>query len=312
MALWAQYIAGSGGWADQSGNGRNATLPGGAHNPTIITGDANGHDVFGFAAASQQFVTLPSMSAFTQGEALIVVKINQQPASAGSKTGLWNFSQETSGNATNFPWTDAKVWDTFGLHAGFTPGTDASAIPMATKYLVYGARITTAGVFDSEFNGVAFNHATGFTVGFPAAPVIGGTSWGPYYLDGRVAEVRLYDAVQSTTDRANAVAAMLSSYGAPSADRVTAGFLSAAQIIAAPHPADRVTAGFLSAGQTIAAPGAPPINDRVTAGFLSAGQVIAAPVPVDNDRVTAGWLSVGQVIPVPVTGKPYSYAFIIQ
>lgn len=309
--LWV-WLTGDTGFVDQSGNGRTITLPGGGNNPTIGAGVANGHAAFRFSAASQQYFTLPSMAALTAGEVYVVFQKTADPASSSAAAGFWNLgSQDFDSHA---PWTDGSIYDGFGSTVRKTVGNPTPSLALPSYYNVQSA----SGNFTAQLNGSALFTTATNSVGFPTAPMIGRSLVANgRFLDGAIAEIFIYSQIRSAAERAALIATLQATYGStawvfPSADRVTAGFLSAGQTIVAPNPADRVTAAFLGVGQTIAAPGAPPINARVTAGFASAGQIIAAPVPVDNDRVTAGWLSVGQVIAVPVPGKPYSYAFIIQ
>ena len=308
-------------WNDSSGHARHATQATLGNRPTRVNSQLNGLDGIRCTRANSQDLGFNGAWMYNTGITIFTVV---RRASAPGEEYFYGTNAFQSGNDS--------------LHLGYFTGSTTLLADLGgnNEFITVGAFLTGeywwrdcfrfggpgGGALsrDVSRNGTALFTSTTDTSKLSsltnATNARIGSSAGAFF-DGWIFEVIGYSRVLTASEYADLDAwALAQGYIPPpppvTDDLVTAGFLSAAQIIAAPHPADRVTAAFLSAGQTIAAPGAPPINDRVTAGFLSAGQIIAAPVPVDNDRVTAGWLSVGQVIPVPVLGKPYSYAFIIQ
>jgi len=299
-------------WNDSSGNGLHGVQTTASQRPTLQLNASGTTSAARFTAASLQELVVNWSWAANSPITLVVVA---QRLSAPGVYGVVGTHQWSGGNSgLFFGWIgNTQVF----LQAG--SGGGSSALPgfAAGEPLAWwlGRMGGPRSIERNETNIESDTDTQQCTSLSNATDSRIGSGTGHFY-DGYIYTVIGYNKLLSSAEAADLYAWLhTQGYDYPlplTNDRVTAGFLSAGQTIAAPHPTDRVTAGFLSAGQAIAAPGAPPINDRVTAGFVSAGQTIAAPVPVDNDRVTAGWLSAGQVIPVPVVGKPYSYAFIIQ
>lgn len=141
---------------------------------------------------------LGDLSALTQGEIFVVLKLANDPPSADTKTGF----MKTTGNGiatTHYRWTDGVVYDSFGTSVRKTVG---SITPNLALPHVYNSR-SQAGEWTLEINGVQeFTTATN-TVNFGNASFTSfGRDGATYFLDGKVAYVALCNQVQTATQRA--------------------------------------------------------------------------------------------------------------
>lgn len=194
-------------WSDSSGNGNNATQATAGNKPTYKTNIVNGFPVVRFASSSAKYFSLPSFSSLTQGEIFIVVKIVADPPPDDAHSGLWNMSTDTLN--THYPWGgDSTIYDAWGTTARKTVGNPTPLLTSWRVYNVYSASASWAAQLD---NATLATTGTN-TVGFPASPTLG-KSLGAFYLDGDVAEVVMYNAKLSTTNRTNVYNYLKSRFG---------------------------------------------------------------------------------------------------
>ena len=210
--LWAWYDARTGGWGDQSGNGRDATLPGGSHNPTIASGVALGSDAFLFTGSAQQYVTLPSMAALTKGEVYLVIRLQNDPPPSPSLVGLWDQGFGNSSNWVSFPYTSSHIFDSWGSSVVRDLGTSHPSL--TNRFRVYNVR-SDAGLWVAGFDGQAIFSTATNTTQFIATPSLGRsvpTASAPSWLDGWIAQYFVYSAIRTDAERAALIGSLITTY----------------------------------------------------------------------------------------------------
>jgi hypothetical protein len=166
-----------------------------AAKPTLQTAELNGKSIYRFDG-TDDYCSLPTMGAFTEGMAFVVIKIDADPPAAGAQTGMWNFD----GAADNhYPWTDGSIYDAFGTNTRKSTGNPAASLASWRFYTVlsksgeWTSWIDEAQHFTTGTNTTAFSTGPKFGTGTSAAT--------NYFLDGDVAELVLCSADVGATDR---------------------------------------------------------------------------------------------------------------
>lgn len=186
-------------WNDLSGNGWHATQATGSLQPTTGTRTINSLNVLDFYASTPDLLGFASapMAGKTAGHVFYVFADDADPPSddafSGAVMSAW-------GNAStdHEPYSDSTVYHGWGATARKTVGNPASAlttprqIDISTASGAWGYNLDGASVFSTGTN----------TVGWTASPKFGGAD--PYYFDGRLAEVFMYDSVLTGTNLTNA------------------------------------------------------------------------------------------------------------
>lgn len=196
-------------WTDKSGSGRHATQGTAAAQPVLVASSINSlpavqfdgnDDVLSFGAST--------FSALTGGELFIVGRVNADPPALGNQTGIATFG--SAADAAHLPFTDGTVYETFGSTTRHTVGNPAASLAEPFIYNV----TSVAGELTARLNGTQIYTNAVNTVGWSAAPTIGQSlpSSGAW-LQGVLAEVIVYGAKLSTTDRTNVQAYLASRYG---------------------------------------------------------------------------------------------------
>jgi len=239
--LWA-WLKGDTGFVDQSGNSRTITLPGTTHNPTIVTGAANGHDVMQFVATSQQYFTLPSMTALTAGELYIVMKRDSRLPPNDAQSGFIMMGTAGALPHSAVPYSDNNIYEGFGTTARKV--VSEGTLDLSSHYAVYNVR-SASGSYAIGVDGTDLLTSATNTVGFPSTPVVGAGLPVAGYFPGRMAEIIIYDQIRTSVERAALIASLMHTYS-PNLARVTATGLSALVDVLQPIPAARVTASGLS------------------------------------------------------------------
>ena len=115
-------------WADQSGNGNNASQTAVANQPSWIPGTINGLPVVRFNG-SNNFVNLPGfLTGMPQAEVFVVLKV----AATNVAHGLWNFGGSGSGYNQVYTGAGGYIQEDFGSTSYYnlgTPAQPADAIP---------------------------------------------------------------------------------------------------------------------------------------------------------------------------------------
>lgn len=172
-------------WADQSGNANNATQGTGSAQPTYNASDANynGRPTLSFAAASSQMMSLVALFPAQPFTAYVV---GESATTAGNK----EFFGDSTNNVTLF--VSSSVWSIF---AG---SVVASANGTSTKQAFSGVfnGASSALYINSSASAAASGNAGASN---PAGTEQIGSSGGANFLNGKIAEVIIYNTAHSTT-----------------------------------------------------------------------------------------------------------------
>lgn len=212
------------GWADQSGNAKNATQATAANKPLLVNGVLNGKAVVRFDGAAYYFDVVNFLSGLSQAEIFVVLRAsNDVPAAHKS---LWKFGSSSS---AYYPSSEGRVGEDFGsssVRTGWDP------FQPLNEYHIYNVS-ARSGEWVNRLNGIIYFATTNNTVSFASVLTLGKAS--SSYFHGDVAELFCYNRVLSAADR-DALGSYLSSRytlvaAAPSApSTLTAVALSPAQI----------------------------------------------------------------------------------
>jgi probable HAF family extracellular repeat protein len=213
-------------WPDSSGLNNNATQSTAANRPVWLTNVLNGKPSIHFDGVNDSFSLPNLMNGATQAEAYVVLKAqNDVP---GSNRGLWRFGSYGAPANLRYPGTDGVIVDEFGSSAAYTVGDPAPAL---NTFHIFNVS-SKSGEWIARFNGVMQYYTTNNTVGFNTTPTLG---VGGIYFDGDIAEVLVFDAVLTSSDR-NSIGEYLNrKYGLASAvpdgpTNLIAGAISQTQV----------------------------------------------------------------------------------
>lgn len=181
-------------WTDSSGLSNNGTQGTVDSQPRKIDNVLNGHPVVRFDGINDHFSFPDFLTGLASGEVFIVVRPRLDPNPTAARTGLWDMGSE-SAVTSHFPWTDGIIYDEFGTTAR---KATVNPLPSLANWRLYNVRSAT-NAWSSHLDGVQLFTTATNTVGWAAAPVLGGSP--PYYFDGDIAEVLIYGNVLSATDR---------------------------------------------------------------------------------------------------------------
>lgn len=200
-------------WADQSGNGNDATQVGAVGiKPIYKTNIINGKPIVRFDGIDD-YLDLPNFAAgFTSGEIFIVVRLDADPPAVGSATGLWLFGTTAVNEATHFPFTDGIVYDRWGSTARKTTGNPA--LSLATNFRLYNV-VSQANEWTSRIDGAQHFTTAVNTTAFNATLFLGRSfdTVNSFYVDGDIAEVIMYNAILSAQDRQSIQTYVTTKYG---------------------------------------------------------------------------------------------------
>jgi probable HAF family extracellular repeat protein len=180
-------------WADQSGNGNNATQNTANNQPLWVANAINGRPVVRFDGVNDSFA-LPNFLAgtVTQAEVYVVVKATADvPATTRS---LWRLGASGSGSVT-YPSTAGTIGEDFGSTGLKSIGDPAQPLDQYHLYNV-SARV---GEWVARFNGVVQHSTTNNpTVNFWNPPTLGAAS---FFFSGDVAEMIIYNRPLAVQER---------------------------------------------------------------------------------------------------------------
>lgn len=191
-------------WVDATSFGNNATQASGPAQPIYKTGIQNSLPAVRFDGSSA-FMSLPDFSAFTGGEAWVVLKTNADPQPVGNETKtcppLGDFGTDAFGD--HYPYTDGVVYYDFGSTARKTVGDPT---PSLASWHILNL-ISVSGEWTLNINNAGtptYTTATN-TVAFNSTPLLGKStgSLGPFFFAGDIGEVMLYDAKLSSAQRSS-------------------------------------------------------------------------------------------------------------
>lgn len=183
---------------DFSGGARHTTGRGGAG--TLPTWESAGFGVGKPAIrfAGNSWFSLPSVSALTEGEQFVVIKVDSDPAASAALSISWRFGP----NPTScYPYTDGHIYDEFGNTVQRDCGNPGPVLTTARLYnsistpTEWTANLDTTQIFTTATNTVAWN----------ATPLLGGEVTGGFIhlgIAGYIAEYRLYPTKRTSPQRA--------------------------------------------------------------------------------------------------------------
>lgn len=193
-------------WQDSSTANNDAAQVGGFGVPTYQTNVVNTLPVARFSG-STQFLGLPDLSALTEIEVFVVVKLVDDPALGSGETGLWHLG--TDAQATHFTWVDGTLYDAMGSTVRKDLGNPATSFSAAFRvYSVYSA----AGDWQAYIDGVSIFSTATNTVGVQASAFLGRNAAGGH-LKGDIAEFIVYNRKLTGTERDDVVDYLTTKYG---------------------------------------------------------------------------------------------------
>lgn len=186
-------------WPDRSGVANDAVQTTGSLQPLLNTGEINSLATVRFDGGDH-FI-LPQPFDGVGGEIFGVVKVDNDPSVAGTnpgegRGGLWDFGSHTL--ATHYPYSDGTIYEQFGTTSRKTTGNPT---PLLTSPRLYNVS-SGASTYTTRLDGnVHYTTATN-TVGWNAAPRIGASVVGGFFMAGDIAAIIGYNRILTTTERA--------------------------------------------------------------------------------------------------------------
>ncbi|PTY01422.1 hypothetical protein DB347_25470, partial [Opitutaceae bacterium EW11] len=202
LRLWlrADSLSGAGPisvWADQSGQGNDATQVVGASRPVLVESVLNGRPVVRFDG-SDDYLNLPDfMNANTAkgqttaaaGDAFVVWKADQNSDGSSRANGMWNI-----GGDDIYTWTDGQLYEGFGTVTRYSTGVPVQPV---NRYHMYNVS-AQPGNWINRINGQTQYHNAANTVGWSNAPTLGRINRPPL---GDIAEIIIYDRILTDIER---------------------------------------------------------------------------------------------------------------
>jgi hypothetical protein len=183
-------------WTDQEGT-NDATQGVGANQPTVDATGLNSMAVVDFDGG--HVLNLPDfVSAYTAGSGFFVCKNDVDPGVAlQDGPPLADFGTDAAqGDHYPFP-TDSAVYHDFGSTARKSAGDPATSL--ATWHI---GNFNSASAHWSYYLNATSQFTTGTnTVGFGSVPTIGRCAASTGFFPGKIAEILIFNAVLSSTDR---------------------------------------------------------------------------------------------------------------
>lgn len=179
-------------WADQSGNGRNATMATSARQPTLVTGALNGLPVLRFDGAQSLYMSTPAQP--TRFTVFVV----------GKNSRTTNSFSMILGPGGNFPNNQLR-WEN-GTQALFVGTSNNFPIIYSTigdtrTYHRLSASYDGSNMSVYRNGNLVSSHAFSTTGPWTLASV--GSWYSTYFLIGDIAEIIIYDRALSSGERAS-------------------------------------------------------------------------------------------------------------
>ena len=181
-------------WTDQEGA---FDAPGAANRPIVAAGALNGKAAVELDGAGKYFYVFDVTDSWSSGSAFFVAKLDSDPPPANTDGPVvGDFGTEGAGD--HYPYSgDGGVYIGFGSTARKTVGNPATSL--ATWHI--SNFNSAAGAWSYYLNGTSvFSTATN-TVAWQTHAYIGFSARSNASLDGKIAEVLLFNAVLGTSDR---------------------------------------------------------------------------------------------------------------
>ena len=219
MLVWLRSDVGvtsSGGnvsaWADQSGNGNNATQSSGTNKPTLVTGAISASPALAFNGTNE-YMALPSgFAKFPSGASIFAV---YKPTAGTAGARIIDFGPANTTDSFNLSIASTTT-DTYTVYNGSTATSLTNTAGMTLNQFQLLEMVQTQGGLatmwtNSTQNGQAalqsisnVNRTGNF---------IGQASSGSNYFTGQIAEIFVFNAGLNATDRVNLENYVASKYG---------------------------------------------------------------------------------------------------
>lgn len=195
-------------WADQSGNGRDATQAVANNQPTFTASGINSLPTVSFTpVVFVEFLSLSAgaLSSLTAGELFVVAKNTDDGVSISEPCCFTD-----AGGANYIPFADRKIYDNFGSDSRHDTGYAPAAGVWSSPWLYNVSAITNEWI--ARLNGsIVFTDATN-TVGSFTNCRIGCDPGNAVGMRGNVSEVIIYNSKLSSGDRATVVSYLNTRY----------------------------------------------------------------------------------------------------
>ena len=243
LGLWLKSDSGTrarGGsldfWQDQSGRGHSVVQPAAAAQPQLISDGLGSRPTLRFDGAAQYLDVPAFMSARTQAEAFVVLRV--ATARLTTDGSVWGLGQSPDHGA-RYPTSQGQLQDDFASTATYFLESVSTLLDQFHLYNVASQQ----DCWMAWINGALAAERAGNTYAAPDNPTLGASLQGtPSYFGGDIAEVMIFDRVLTTEERDSVGGYLSQRYGLASSTpaapaRVQAQALSASQIAVTWTPA---------------------------------------------------------------------------
>lgn len=194
-------------WDDLSGNGYHMTQPTGTNQPTTGTRTINSLNVIDFDGLDNflYFSSTPStiMGASAAGSVFYVMAIDADPPASGGGAVFQYWGTDSGTPNSHEPYEDGNIYTSWGSTARKTVGNPAGALTTPRQIDIS----TASGAWNYNIDGANLFTTGTNTVGWYSAsttePGLGGGFTVPFWLDGRIAEIVIYNTVLAGADLTN-------------------------------------------------------------------------------------------------------------
>ena len=204
-------------WPDASGKGFHATQGNVSFQPTFVTGAINGLPAVRFNSANQTYLAFPRpvQDSFT------IICVFRSSQGIGTGQNFWNGAGLVNGEMPNTVNDFGLSLNANGKVLAGTGNPDVTIASTSTSYtngqphVVVFKRTRSTGALALYVDGVAQGTATGsqLTLNAPTQLVLGAQQTLNNYLTGNIAEVKIYNAALSDSDRIAEETALNCKYG---------------------------------------------------------------------------------------------------
>ncbi|PTY04993.1 hypothetical protein DB347_20095, partial [Opitutaceae bacterium EW11] len=184
-------------WADQSGQGNDATQVIGASRPVLVENALNGRPVVRFDG-NNDYLNLPDFmnanmakgqTTAAAGDVFVVWKADRNPDGSSRANGMWSI-----GGDDRYTATDGQLYEGFGTTARYSTGVPVQPV---NRYHMYSVS-AQAGDWVNRIDGQIQHHSRSNTVGWSNAPTLGRSNYPP---SGDIAEIVIYDRILTDIER---------------------------------------------------------------------------------------------------------------
>jgi hypothetical protein len=181
-------------WADQSGNGNNASQSSSGNQPLLVSSEINGLPALEFNGS--QNMSLPNcLTPLSQAEVFAVIEATNWPTSTFASQTLWELGYVHNYSDEKYPFYDGSIQESFGSMGLYALGIPAQPLTQFHIFEVSGQ----TGPWSAWINGILLGQYNNNTVGFWSSPDIGnpfGTSFSGY-----ISEIMIFNKSLTASER---------------------------------------------------------------------------------------------------------------